>query len=56
MFDEDWDLAGDLDREKADGDMLESDRRWPKVRCGPGLWLRCCDQAATWTKLIQVIY
>lgn len=39
----------------ADGDMLESDRRWPKVRCGPGLGLRCCDQAATWMKLSQVM-
>ena len=45
---DEWDLAGDFDRlEMADGEMLESERKWPKVGRGDGLGFRCCDQAAT---------
>lgn len=49
-FDDDCDFTGDLERFMADDDILESDLRWPKVRWGLGLELRCCDQAATWMK------
>ena len=45
---DEWDLAGDFDRfEIADGEMLESERRWLKEGRGEGLGFRCCDQAAT---------
>lgn len=54
-FDDDCDFTGDLERFMADDDILESDLRWPKVRWGLGLELRCCDQAATWMKLNQVM-
>ena len=48
-------MLGDLERADDEGEMVDSDRKWPRELRGFGLALRCGDQAAIDTKLKNMV-